>query len=253
MGVISKTLYTLGFFIRTLTGSFTFIFKGRRVSYRILIMQILFTFVEALGISALLAMGIGATVCAIGLPFLASFSQEMFVFPLLITILVRELGPLLAGLIISARSATAIATEIAGMVISHEVEAYISVGVDPVEYLGVPRFLAVTISMLLLSIYFSFIGIIASFLATQLSFPLPPGVFFSNLMGSLTLADICITLIKSIVIGMIISTIAILAGFSVEHSTTEIPVAGLQAVGKSFFWIVVVDLILSAFYYLALV
>ena len=253
MVYLQGILYPLGFFIRTLMGSFAYLFKGRRVSFRILIMQILFTFVEALGISSLLAMGIGVAVCIIGLPFLSSFSQELFIFPLLITILIRELGPLLAAFIIIARSATAIATEVAGMVISHEVEAYISVGVDPVEYLGVPRFLGVTISMVFLTSYFSFIGLAASFLASQLYIPLTAWVFVSNIIQSMTVADFCISATKSILFGMIISTIAILEGFSVEYASTEIPVAGLRAVGKSFVWIIALDLALSALYYTALV
>jgi phospholipid/cholesterol/gamma-HCH transport system permease protein len=244
--------YDLGFFTRTLKGIPVFIFQGK-VSHRILVMQILFTFVEALGISTLLALGIGAAVNIIGMSFLTSLSQERFIYPLLSTIITRELGPLLAAFIIIARSATAIATEIAGMVISHEVEAYISVGIDPIEHIAVPRFLGATVSLFLLNVYFSFFGLAGSFLVAQVFNPLPASVYFGNLLQALTFQDILISIVKSLVFGMIISSVAIIKGFSVERASTEVPVAGLKAVSSAFAGSIVVDLTLSALYYMALV
>jgi phospholipid/cholesterol/gamma-HCH transport system permease protein len=245
---IKDLLYDLGFFTRTLKGIPVFIFQGK-VSHRILVMQILFTFVEALGISALLALGIGAAVNIIGMPFLAGLSQERLIYPLLITIITRELGPLLAAFIVIARSATAIATEIAGMVISHEVEAYISVGIDPIEHIAVPRFLGATVSLFLLNVYISLFGLAGSFLVAQLFNPLPAAVYFGNLLQALAFQDILISVAKSLVFGMIISSVAIIKGFSVERASTEIPVAGLKAVSSAFAGSIVVDLILSVLYY----
>jgi phospholipid/cholesterol/gamma-HCH transport system permease protein len=248
---VHNILYTLGFFTRILKGSGRFLIR-RQVSSRILVMQILFTFVEALGVSSLFALGIGAAVNVIGMPFLASLSQERLIYQLLIMFITRELGPLLTAFIVISRSATAIATELAGMVISHEVEAYISVGVDPIEYLAVPRFLGVIVSLFLLNFYFSVLGLAGSFLVAQVFTPLPAAVYFGNLLQFLTLQDIAISMVKSIVFGMIIATVAVIAGFSVERASTEIPVAGLKAVGNAFAWCFVADLLLSALYYSAL-
>jgi phospholipid/cholesterol/gamma-HCH transport system permease protein len=215
-------------------------------------MQILFTFVEALGIASMLALGIGAAVYVIGMPLLASLSQERLLYTLLIIIVTRELGPLLAAFIIIARSATAIATEIGGMVISHEVEAYISIGVDPIEYLAVPRFMGVTVSMFLLNIYFSVFGLVGAFGVVQLFNPMPADYYFNNLLKALTTHDIFISIIKSICFGMIIAVLAVINGFSVERASTEIPIVGLKSVGSSFAWCIIVDILLSAMYYTAL-
>jgi phospholipid/cholesterol/gamma-HCH transport system permease protein len=246
-----EILYALGFFVKTLKGTGAFIVRGQ-ASFRILIMQMLFTFVEALGITSLLALGIGAAVNAIGMPFLAIISQERYIYPLLIAIIMRELGPLLTAFIVIARSATAIATELAGMVVSHEVEAYISVGIDPIEHLAVPRFLGVTFSFFLLNIYFSIFGLGASFAVAQLFNPLPAGLYFDNLLQNLGVSDIVISIVKSVSFGMIIAIISIIQGFSVERASTEIPVAGLKAVGASFAWCILLDILLSALYYTAL-
>ncbi|MDR0525147.1 MAG: ABC transporter permease [Spirochaetaceae bacterium] len=231
-----------------LKGCGYFILRGQ-ASFKILIMQILFTFVEALGISSMLAIGIGTAVNVVGMPLLAGFSQEQLIYPLLITMITREFGPLLTAFIIIARSATAIATEMAGMVISHEIEAYISVGVSPIEHLAVPRFLGVTVSMFLLNLYFSLFGLAGSFLVAQVIKPMPPAIYFDNLLQVLTLSDIVISILKSVGFGMIISTVAVIQGLAVERASTEIPVAGLRAVSSAFVWCIVVDIILSGVYY----
>jgi len=242
-------LYNFGFFICLLKGVKTFIHRGQ-AAYRVLTMQILFTFVEALGIACLLALGIGAAVTIIGIPTLTSISQERLLYTLLITIITRELGPLLIAFIIIARSATAIATEMAGMVISHEVEAYISIGVDPIEYLAVPRFLGVTISVFMLNIYFNIFGLAGSYAVSQLFTPLPASVYFGYLLESLTLQDILISIIKSIGFGMIISMVAIMQGLAVERARTEVPVAGLKSVSSAFGWCIFLGIFLSAVYYI---
>jgi len=246
---INQVFYNLGFFAKTLIGVGSFI-RNYRASFKILVMQILFTFVYALGISTLLAIAIGAAVNIIGMPVLARISQEQLIYSLLILIITRELGPLLTAFIVIARSATAIATEIAGMVVSHEVEAYISVGVDPIEHLAVPRFLGVTISMVLLNIYFSVFGLAGSFIVAQLFNSMPMDHYFSSLLQQLHLKDIMLSLIKSISFGTIISIGAVIQGFSVERSSTEVPIAGLKAVSSSFAFCILVNVLLSALYYI---
>jgi phospholipid/cholesterol/gamma-HCH transport system permease protein len=249
---IRRLFYNLGFFARTLCAVGYFV-KRWHVSSRILVMQILFTFVQAMGISSLLALGIGAVVNAIGIPNLARISQQQLIYSLLIIIITRELGPLLTAFIVIARSATAIATEIAGMVINHEIEAYISVGVDPIEHLAVPRFLGVTISLFLLNIYFSVFGLAGSFAVAQIFNAMPAGYYFSNLLQNLSIQDIFISMVKSIAFGMIISIGAITEGLRVERASTEVPIAGLRAVSNAFAGCIVVDILLSVMYYMALV
>jgi phospholipid/cholesterol/gamma-HCH transport system permease protein len=244
---LENVFYNLGFFARTLRGAGVFMFR-RQTAWHILILQIFFTFVQALSISAMLALGIGAAVNIVGIPFLSQISQEQRIYTLLIIIVTRELGPLLTAFIIIARSATAIATEMAGMVISHEVEAYISIGIDPIEYLAVPRFLGVTISMFLLNIYFSIFGLAGSFLVAQLFNAMPAMIYFANLLNALSLHDILLSIIKSVSFGMVISTVALIQGFAVQRSSTEVPIAGLRAVGAAFGGCIILDVLLSILY-----
>jgi phospholipid/cholesterol/gamma-HCH transport system permease protein len=87
------------------------------------------------------------------------------------------------------------------------------------------------ISMMLLTIYFNFIGLIGSFFATQFFKSIRIEEYFRNLMSVLTLADIFTSLIKSITFGIIISTVASYQAFRVKVSSTELPVAVIKAVG----------------------
>ncbi|MCL2762042.1 MAG: ABC transporter permease [Treponema sp.] len=249
---VQRLFYRLGFFARTLR-AVTHFAKRRNVSLKILVMQIFFTFVQAMSISSLLALGIGAAVNVIGIPYLEMIGQQQLIYPLLITIITRELGPLLTAFIIIARSATAIATEVAGMVINHEVEAYISVGVDPIEHLAVPRFLGVTISVFLLNLYFSLFGLGGSFIVAQIFTALPADYYFHNLLQHLRIEDIIISIVKSIAFGMIISVVAITEGLAVERARTEVPIAGLRAVSNAFGSCILVAILLSAMYYIAVV
>jgi len=248
---VKQMFYNLGFFARTLKGVGVFI-KNPRSSVKILIMQILFTFVHALGISTLLALAIGGAVNIIGVPMLTLISQDQLIYTILIIIIMRELGPLLTAFIVIARSATAIATEIAGMVISHEVEAYISVGIDPIEHLAVPRFLGVTISLILLNIYFCVFGLAGSYIVARFFSYIPMEHYFSSLLLHLNIRDILLSVVKSVSFGAIISTIAVIHGFSVERATTEVPIAGLRAVSSAFAFCIVINVLLSVLFYIAL-
>jgi len=242
-------LYALGFLGRLLKETALF-FTRRQVALKVLIMQILFTGVEALSISTILAIGIGAIINIIGVSVLPQFGQGKLMYTLLIAIITRELGPLLTAFIITARSGTAIATELGGMVVSHEIEAYISVGVDPISYLAVPRFLGVTISSFLLNIYFNIFGLLGSYIVLSFVAPLPFSEYFNGLMNALRLVDIGTGLFKSIIFGAVISTVAVYQGFSVLRASTEIPQAGIRAVGQSLILLVVADAVITVLSYL---
>lgn len=245
---ISFIKYSVGYLGKVLLGVPSFIVRGQ-ASWKILIMQILFTFVEALGVTLFLSIGLGALLCLVGFPLLSGISQTQLMYPVLVMAVIRELGPLLTAFIIIARSATAIATELAGMVVSHEIEAYISVGVDPIQHLVIPRFLGLICSLLLLNIYFILGSFLGSFFAVEFLNIVPAEEFLSNFFKTLTIGDILVTITKSIVFGVIISVVATSRGFAVQRASTEVPMAGLKAVSSSFVWCIFVDICITGAFY----
>ncbi|MCR4789598.1 MAG: ABC transporter permease [Treponemataceae bacterium] len=203
-----KTLfYEIGYFGRVVSSGLFFISRGK-VSRKILVMQLLFTFVEALPICSVLSLGIGTAIVFIGKQFLMGIGQFQLTYTLLVLVIVRELGPLLIAFIVTARSATAIATEISTNVINHEIEAYISVGINPFDHLVAPRFLGVTLSMFFLNIYFSLFGLLVPSIVIQFISTTSFMDYFNLLFQALSVKAIVISIIKSIIFGMIISTSA---------------------------------------------
>ncbi len=245
----SSLLYKIGYFGKTISAGFFFISRGK-VSRKILVMQLLFTFVEALPICSILSLGIGTAIVFIGKQFLMEIGQFQLTYTLLVLIIVRELGPLLIAFIVTARSATAIATEISSNVINHEIEAYISVGINPFDHIVAPRFLGVTLSMFFLNIYFSLFGLLVPSIVIQFISTTSFMDYFNLLFSALTVKSIVISIIKSIIFGMIISTAATYNGFNVRPASTEIPLAGLRAVSHSFSLCILADAIITVFSYL---
>jgi phospholipid/cholesterol/gamma-HCH transport system permease protein len=240
--------YALGFFFQVLKETVLFVRK-KQVAFKVLVMQILFTGVEALGIVSLVALSIGAVIIVEGGTILPKFGQTSLMYSILTIVITRELGPLLTAFIIIARSGTAITTELGNMVVSHEVEAYISVGINPISYLVVPRFLGVIISMMLLTVYFDFFGLFGSFLVSQFVKPIPFLDYFRALLSTLQVRDILSTFVKSFVFGIIVSVVATFQGFRVNVSVTEIPRAAIGSVGRGFVLCFLADALITLIYY----
>ncbi len=245
---IKGIFYALGFFFKVVKASMPF-FRRRQIGKKVLTMQILFTGFEALSIIALIAMALGAVIIIQGVSLLPQFGQRELTFPILITIITRELGPLLCAFIIIARSGTAIATELGHNVVSHEIEAYIASGIDPIGYLAAPRFLGVTVSILLLNLYFNFFGLVGSFFITQFIEPVQASDYFRKLLSYLRLEDIVSSTLKSFTFGIIISLSSLYYGFKVEQSSTEVPQMVIKAVGASFVFSILADAVITLIYY----
>ncbi|WP_018527231.1 ABC transporter permease [Alkalispirochaeta alkalica] len=245
---VQDFFYAMGYCYRVLRETVLFFLKKR--SRQVLTLQILFTGVEALPVIALLSLGLGAIIIVQGVTLLPQFGQGELVYAILITVITRELGPILTAFIVTARSGTAISTELGNMVVSHEIEAYVANGIDPISYLVVPRFLGVVVSVVLLNLYFNLFGLLGSFLVTSLITTIHAREYFSNLLNALILPDIAISLAKSIASGAIISLVATYYGFKVEQSSTEVPVMAIRSVGRGFTLIITVNMFLTIIYYL---
>ena len=239
----SSLPYLLGYIGRVFASSTVFISR-EKAARKVLIMQLLFTFIEALPIIVVLSVALGSAIYIIGYSFLLSIGQGALIYNLLSIIIMRELGPLLVAFVVTARSATAIATELGGMVTSHQIESFVSCGIDPIDYLVAPRFLGVTLSVFFLNLYFSFCGLFGPALISQFVSSVAPYGYFTELLKDFSIFNLITSVVKSLVFGMTISITATYYGFNVERASTEIPIAGISAVTKSFFGIVLADVVI---------
>jgi len=240
---VSGFSYAFNFFLFLLKETVNFPWR-KRVGFKVLIMQIYFTGVQALSVIALISLGIGAVIIIQGISILPMFGQSSLMYSILIMVITRELGPLLTAFIITARSGSAITTELGNMVISHEMEAYLSIGLHPISYLGVPRLYGVILSMLFLNIYFNLFGLLGSYMVASFMHNLPFDEYLVNLIHALTVGDILSALLKSIVFGIIIAVVSIYYGFDVKRAVTEVPQKTIKSIGMSITLCILADAVI---------
>ncbi len=218
----------------------------------VLARQILFTGLEATGFVALIALIVGVLVVVQAQYWLTRLGQTALIGPILTAVVLRELGPLLANFVVIARSGTAISTELASMKVHGEVRALDAMGVDPFVYLVIPRVLGVAASTFCLTIIFLAITFIGGFLCMwviELG-DIDMGLFFSNIIGAVTVTDVFSLLAKSILPGMMTGAICCDEGLGVGEAATEVPIAATRGVMRSIAALFVTSLLISMMAYL---
>jgi phospholipid/cholesterol/gamma-HCH transport system permease protein len=206
----------------------------------VLYKQIYFTGIEALHTVALIGVLLGIVIIT-QVASLVGLNAEL-TGNILIWTVVRELGPLLTAILIVARSCTAVASEIGAMTLNDEVSHLKMMGIDPSGYLYVPRILGMTISVVLLTLYFEFCAIAGGITLSSLLFADIP--FFRHLQGifiQISIFDIQVSFIKSVLFGLLISTVACYHGSRVKSSWTQIPQVTAVAVMHSLFLVFLFD------------
>lgn len=155
--------------------------------------------------------------------------NELLTLHVLIWTVVRELGPLLTAIVIIGRSSSAIASELAAMLVNGEVKSLRRMGISPVDYLVVPRILAMMISSLVLTFYFQVIAIGTGMVVTAWNIDVALAGELGHFFEMLGYLEIFAALLKSVCFGMLVSAVSCYYGLSVDRTMTEIPVAASHA------------------------
>lgn len=223
----------------------------RRTVRAVLARQILFTGYEATRFIAMVAFMVGISVVVQMQVWLARVGQTGLLGPVLVMVVIRELGPLLVNFIVIGRSGAAIATELGNMKSTGEVDVLDAQGLDPFIYLVVPRVIGVAVSVFCLTIIF----IIFSFLSGYLSGLLlgaNPGqfvLFVESVFRALSPADVVNLLVKTFVPGALTGAICCMEGLSAGYSMTEVPQVTTRSVVRSVGALFVVSAVMSVLTY----
>lgn len=205
--------------------------------------QVYFTGVQALKIVAVLALLCGALIVT-QVTALVGGNSELTV-KVLIWTLVQEAGPLLAAVIIIARSSAAIASELALMKTHNELVNLAHMRIMPEDYLVVPRVAGVTLAVMALSIYFQIVavggGLAVSALFQSVSFVEQLNRFL-RIVG---ISDLILVALKGCVFGMTIATISCYHGIHAASSITGVPKAAIKAVMQSLVFVFLLDAIVA--------
>jgi phospholipid/cholesterol/gamma-HCH transport system permease protein len=186
--------------------------------------QIYFTSIRGLYILifAALMLGLQLILNAQQLAQLVKVPFEQYLGSMLATVVVRELGPVVAALFALIHSSGAIVSEIGTMSVNGEIEALQVMGIDPYRYLGVPRFWAVTISVICLNFVITFCAVASGYLFSQIYEYISWYNFLHAFSNTLQIADLSMGFLKAAIFGMVISTVAIYAGFESRGDMGEV-------------------------------
>ena len=174
---------------------------------------------------------------------------EMYIASLVALSMVRELGPVLTALIVAGRCGAAITAEIGTMKVTEQIDALETLATNPINYLVVPRFWALLISVVLLTIYANFVGVIGGYVVGVGKLHIPHHMYMRMTYDSVTQSDIRNGLYKSFVFAIVICIIACFEGMRAKGGAEGVGKATTSSVVRSFVLIIACDCFLTAFMY----
>ena len=166
--------------------------------------------------------------------------------------LIRELGPVLTAIMVTARAGSAMTAEIGIQRISEQIDALTTMRIDPLAYLITPRIIAAIISFPLLTAMFDLIGIFGGYLTGVGLVGGDPGTYLYRVHASVDLSDVTGGFIKSVVFGVIVSTVCCYQGYFTHmrkdsHGSKSVSLSTTSAVVQSCVFILVADYIVTSF------
>jgi len=161
--------------------------------------------------------------------------------------MVRELGPVLTGLMVAGRNASGMASELGSMVVTEQIDAMRALGTDPMKKLVTPRVVATVFMLFFLTIISDLLGLLGGSLFASLLLGLDYHQYWSSAWQILQYQDVLMGLIKPVLFGFIIATIGCYYGMFARGGTQGVGRATTQAVVASSLLIIMVDLIATKF------
>ena len=182
-----------------------------------------------------------------------------FVGNLMVVVIIREMGPIVTAFLIAGRTGSSLTTYIGGMVINSEVDALATMGINPIRYLVMPSVIGGSIATIIMYIIFSTSAIGVGFIVTK-------GIIFitgnapnvqitwhylsSEILKALTIPDFIFAIVKPLIFGIIIMTNACYQALNIQRDIRQVPKATSRSVITSFLYVVLADVMLSAFYFI---
>ena len=223
--------------------------SGSRLRWQSTIRHMAIVGVHALPVVCLIAACTGLVLALQAGAELRRFGAMQFVINLVGVTITRELGPLMTAIVVIGRSGSAFSAEIGTMVVTEEVDALRAMALDPVEFVLVPKYLAMMAMMPCLTIAADAAAILAGGIFTYFSLDMTMNHYIRATFEVLLLRDIVSGLVKSVAFGTIIVHVGCFEGFRVHGGPEGVGQATTSAVVKSIFLVVVADLLFTSFFY----
>ena len=180
---------------------------------------------------------------------LARFSAESAVASLVVLSVTRELGPVLAGLMVAGRVGAAMAAEIGTMRVTDQIDALTTLSTNPMKYLVAPRLLAGTIALPLLVVVADILGVLGGFIIATLKLGFNSGIYLSNTVNFVQTNDVVSGLVKAAVFGLIITLMGCYNGYNSKGGAQGVGAATTSAVVTASVLILAFDYVLTELFF----
>lgn len=214
----------------------------------------LFLFVQqggagALPIVTLISVLVGLILAFVGAMQLQMFGAEIYIANLVGIGMARDMGAMMTGIIMAGRTGAAYAAQIGTMQVNEEVDALRTLGISPVEFLVLPRVLALAMMMPLLTVYADLMGIVGGALAGVGLFDISPAQFYQQTRVAVPLHHFGAGLIKSAVYGIIVALAGCLRGMECGRSASAVGEATTSAVVTAIVGIIIACAVLTVMFH----
>ncbi len=200
---------------------------------------------QALGITALVGMLIGVVLSYLSAQQLSTFGGDLFIVNILGMSIIRELGPMLAAILVAGRSGSAITAQIGVMRVTEELDAMRVMGIPQGYRLIMPKVLALALAMPLIVIWTDVMALIGGMIAAQIRLGMSPGFFLHKLPEAVDLANYWIGLGKGVVFGILIALVACHFGLRIQPNTESLGQGTTSSVVISITVVIIADAIFA--------
>lgn len=240
LGLVRYVLFMLAFLYFAIKIMWVTRHFGQRDFLQQTLLQVYFTAVQAAGAVVLLALAVGGFAMVQGVGGVGALSGADYLSRIVTVIVLRDIAPLLTGVVVIVRSVTAIAAELGVMRVQREVEALEVMGLSPIRQLVAPRLFGGLLSLFGLNVLFSAVALVGGFFIAQLLVALPAQVFFESVLSATAPLDVAAFAVKVVVGGLGLFLIACYHGMDVMSAPSEVPIAVSRAALNALVFLVVV-------------
>ena len=203
--------------------------------------------VGSLPIVVLIGFFTGAVLAVQTANTLQRFGSITLIGQLVALSMVRELGPVLTGILVAGRNASGMASELGSMIVTEQIDAMRALGTDPMKKLVTPRVVSTTVMLFFLTILSDFVGLAGGLMVSKLLLRLDARQYWNNAWQSLVFQDVFMGLVKPVLFGFIIATVGCFYGMTARGGTQGVGRATTQAVVAASVLIIVVNFFVTQF------
>jgi phospholipid/cholesterol/gamma-HCH transport system permease protein len=224
-------------------------FQGRPVRAGAVFRQMVRIGVQAFPMTALTSLSIGLTLAMQGAQELSRVGASAYVPNLVAVTILRELGPLLVGVVVIGRSGSAVTAELGTMKVGEEIEALEVMAINPIRFLVVPRFLAMLVMLPALTVFGDYIGLAGGWTICHFAMDMSTVSYIQRLMEAGHPMDLYSGMVKSFVFAWLIILISCQAGLGVSGGAEGVGRATTSSVVTSILAMLVANAILTAAFF----